>query len=193
MSKLHEHPFTVILTIIAAIVAILYTVFVFFTGKPGLTDEETNKKQAKEEAQSILSKDTTKPSSLATITTDTINRNENKFTTPENMVAKPKKNNQDQNEPYSEEISYNLNEKTYWSITMPSTYFIKFYDKKGNTYKFIAYIEAVNYNGTAIQNDVTIKLKGETGNGEVSLSNNGKYLTGFLDGHTLNHQLRLND
>jgi hypothetical protein len=88
----------------------------------------------------------------------------------------------------------NLNNKTYWSITMSSQYFLKFYDKSGNKYKFIAYESAENIHGTATQNGDNISLNGNFGRGEVSLSNGCKYLTGHIQGnygsHALNYQIK---
>lgn len=87
-----------------------------------------------------------------------------------------------------DELPCSLNDKTYYMMTMRPHYFIKFYDKSGNTYKFVAYINAYDYNGTAVQTGKTIKFSGN-GDGEASLSNNCKYLTGFLSRHSLNFTL----
>jgi len=83
-----------------------------------------------------------------------------------------------------------LNNKTYYMMTMRPHYFLKFYDRSGNVYKFVAYINAYNYNGTATISGKSISF--ESGNsviGEASLSNNCKILTGHLDDHTLNFTL----
>ncbi len=75
-----------------------------------------------------------------------------------------------------------INNVTYSSMSMRGIYYIKFYDKEGNNFKFVAYEGAENINGTAILKGNKIFLDGNYGTGEVTLGNNCEYLTGYIQG-----------
>lgn len=77
---------------------------------------------------------------------------------------------------------------------MPEFYFIKFYDRQANSYKFIGYVGWDDINGTAIQSGQDISIDGSAGKGSLSLSNDCRYLTGYIKSpfyfkHTINYEL----
>lgn len=95
-----------------------------------------------------------------------------------------------------EAASYSLNNKTYYSLTMKPHYYVKFYDKEGNRYKFVANINEVSYHGFATQtgNSIIFTELSSSDNenaqiGSASLLNSHKILTGHLRGKDINFSL----
>ncbi|MCI5056713.1 hypothetical protein [Phaeodactylibacter sp.] len=112
--------------------------------------------------------------------------------TKDTTILKRVKQQNEPVKPVSKEKSdvCSLNNKTYYMMTMRPHYFVKFYDQNGDTYKFVAHINAYDYNGTAKFTGKEIVFFGNNSTkGEASLSNGCKYLTGFLGSHTMNFTL----
>ncbi len=167
MSTIKEHPAWVIIGGFAAIITILYTCFVFLTGKTSIANEASTK--TKEESQlfkdtSIGVEESVEPRETQKIQNDS-----------EQLKSDKQENN----------VLCDLN-----NITFRNDFnFLKIYNQAGNKFDFIGKILIDDLNGSGKLIENVIYLKGNFGNGKLTISKECNNITGYLKGKYETHSI----